>query len=409
MADTEQGGAPSATAGGAPAPDQLGKAVAEAFTEALSGVTKAWKQIVAANPGLAYLAEPPAAEIVPAEERKAVYGEPGIDTDWDEDADAMLIHGVGWNLSWGCKLSIARDHDTGEHYVCVNTSGEDQRRGIVSRRTTREQIASFGQQLLNVFGEPDPRDAEIERLRGEVYSNNVAMGGFVTRIATALGGKSFGDARELVDDVLRLVRDCADNAEEWQRADAEVTRLCAQVDELAGIRVALFGEVRQALTERDDYARRLRDTDAAYAKVTAERDRLRQELDLIGGQVPKFRDGQRVRIGRHFGTVEKPKAVTRVRLDGMAPAALFETRLVNAIEDAPAEPRRWVAGDAEPEIGTTITWGFGGTSWTRCGDGVWRSDTCKCKSCRTAPGLSWTVLIDEARAPLVEVVSTDGD
>lgn len=115
------------------------------------------------------------ADKLPPAERKPVYGEPGVSTEWDEDADAMRIDGIGWDLSWGCKLSLSRDHETGEYYVSVCTSGEDQRAGITTRSVTREQIASFGQQLVNVFGKQDPRDAEIERLRNRLGDGEVSF------------------------------------------------------------------------------------------------------------------------------------------------------------------------------------------------------------------------------------------
>lgn len=404
---TEQEGAPSATAGGASAPDPISKAVAGAFTEALSGVAEAWKQIIAANPGLAYLAEPVTAEILPADRRSPDgdrFMELLIASDFLDEDDVMSVLAVFEDLTKESgqdprdaeierlRTALARyQKRMGDDLLCGGKLVERVRAALrIDNGSTCIRASMDGvvgdvgrlcdeiERLRKEYDEVlvsgvlrETLDAEIERLRGEVYSNNVAMGGFVTRIATALGGKSFGDAQELVDDVQRLVRDCADNAEEWKRADAEVTRLRAQVDELAGIRVALFGKVRQALSERDDYAGRLRDTDAAYAKVTAERDSLRAERDDL-----------------------------RVRLKTIAQLA---GRL--AQRGAPAEPRRWVAGDAEPEIGTTVRRADGDLTNTRRKDGTWHVNTCPYPADECEHGTrTWEWLTKE---PLVEAVDSD--
>jgi hypothetical protein len=243
------------------------------------------------------------AEILPAD-RKPAYGEPGLDTDWDEDADAMVIHGVGWNLSWGCKLSIARDHDTGEHYVCVNTSGEDQRKGIVSRSTTREQIASFGQQLLNVFGEPDPRDAEIERLRKDCTGNAEdwkRADAEVTRLTEAaqvneqrsyeayaellnpireVFGKSPVEAshyRELRDGITRLLSNYSVEATRHEQATAELERIATFVGGSAAMPSSVRSAVEAEIGRRD--MKHQRAWEQAMGPLVAERDRLRAKLD----------------------------------------------------------------------------------------------------------------------------------
>lgn len=264
----QQGGAPSASAGGASAP------IAAALADVLQGVVKEWQRLVDSHPGLAELVVPPVvdAEILPAD-RKPVYDGPGLDTDWDEDTEAVLVHGVGWSLSWGCKLSIARDHDTGEHYVCVNTSGEDQRKGIVSRSTTPEQIAAFARHLLNVFGEPDPRDAEIERLR------------------TALG-----EANTVRMRLAGAEEDLTEAREEWKRADAEVTRLQREADEMRHLAADLLNRTLDEVAGRttpdmiEEVGSRWRQTidngcrdSERWRKqardAEAERDRLRARLD----------------------------------------------------------------------------------------------------------------------------------
>lgn len=300
--------------------------------------------------------------------------------------------------------------------------------------------------------------------------------------------------------------------------DAEIERLRAQVDELAGIRVALFAEVRQALAERDearvemarlarcydavtaradsteaerdDYAGRLRDTDAAYTKVTAERDRLRQEsgslfrklcaaldvnpagetwasfvtrvgalvgerdeareewkradaeryrlrqeLDLIGEQhsstiAAEVADAVRQRsdmaeelhaVRRQLANAQIAESMIegiRPRVRELARALGIETSQPGAFErwiaerdtNAPAEPRRWVAGDPEPEPGVTVTtsgWS-NGLTWTLRRNGTWHMNNCPTdpEECPT-PGTTWGVLLRE-HGELVEVVSTDG-
>jgi hypothetical protein len=257
----------------------------------------------------------------------------------------MVVHGIGWSLSWGCKLSIARDHDTGEHYVCVNTSGEDQRRGIVSRSTTREQIASFGKQLLNVFGEPDPRDAEIERLR----------------------------------------KDCADNAEEWKRADAKVTRLRHETNERAD----------EVLRRGAGMVERIRKALRVDDKGTT----TRANLDVVDNYLDRLINVLDVEVRQHDQTKAERDAMHEALVVVQGVLRATEARLAAT----PAAPRRWVAGDAEPEIGTTLR-STTARTYTRRSDGSWHFLACP-EGC-PLPALWWTDLL--AAAPLVEAVNTDG-
>jgi phage shock protein A len=411
----------------------------------------------------------PDAEILPAD-RKPAYGEPGLDTDWDEDADAMLIHGVGWNLSWGCKLSIARDHDTGEHYVCVNTSGEDQRKGIVSRSTTRERIASFGRQLLHVFGDPDPRDAEIAQLRAALdrhqkrLGDDLLSGGkLVERVRAALrvndGGTCtrasmdgvVGDVGRLCDEVerLRLEVASARSIADEKRAVAEQLR--GQVDDLTEAARAkeqqlfdrfaeLVNPIREVFGKSPVTASHYRELRGGIERLIlnrnatkAERDRLRQELDLQHADrlrrlcealnVDSANESwltamRRVRhLRQNFSDSPRCEVAEadgwRCRLfaghDGKHLAQKPTGERREWPFDNKRTPRRWIGGDPEPTVGTTVTWGAGFASWSLHGDGDWRSDACACESCLDAAGLPWTALLDAAHGELVEVVSSDGD
>jgi hypothetical protein len=71
----------------------------------------------------------------------------------------------------------------------------------------------------------------------------------------------------------------------------------------------------------------------ALAGVVAERDELRGELALI------LKPGQRVRVGRHLGTVHRRLyETTPVQLDGAPQVTVFDTRYVQGIvDDEPAE------------------------------------------------------------------------
>jgi hypothetical protein len=308
---TEQEGAPSATAGGASAPDldrvqrlaaewgwMAGKAMAR-FVNSISGPIDGRLTDVATP-------DPRDAEI---ERLRKEY-------------DEVLVSGV---LRETLVAEIERLRDQlGE--VCTalhNQLSDYDECGVFTRDHALYLVRQLGGRvrlrdmtITAMHKQMAGTNVETDRLRGELCRiRDIAL--------VVLNVLPDDDDRSAVD----LVRDILESAgPEKLRRDKQF---------------------RDLIAERDRKRRELAD-------VTAERDHLRQELDLVGEQPPKFRDGQRVRIGRHFGTVEKPKDVTRVRLDGMAPSALFETRLVNAIEDAPAEPRRWIAGDPEPEIGTTV-------------------------------------------------------
>ena len=474
---TEQDGAPSATAGGAPAPDF--NAIRDTVIDSLRAVPL-WQF----RQGLVAAGLISADVEIQAAERKPVTSNPGIEAEWDEDVDAMRVDGIGWDLSFGCKVTFAYDHAKGEHYVCVSTSDADQRAGITSRRTTKEQLASLGQQLLNVFGEPDPRDAKIERLQ-ESYelkvqdltretarvsaalracdrsaNPHVGEGGLgylaaqeAIRNAIEGAGGSDPDPRDAEIERLREVVEARDEKieqlvsiadkleeqrdearEECKRADAEVTRLKRLVGDENVPFDGWDGLSRQDAIVRCEEGWR------EYLKVRDERDRLRQELDglprvygrLVNQMIEAQREDARVEVatldqlaGELNELTEVLKAETGTRIlhrqqrdeahaerDAMANGLVAIQRNLTAINitlgklKKPAEPRRWVAGDPEPEVGTTVrrdTYQFTRhqRGWHR--DGICAFTPEKCP----ARGGSWAWMTSTGR-PLYEVVSTDG-
>jgi hypothetical protein len=349
MMATEQQDVSPATAGGAPAPDFT--AIRDIVIDSLRAVPL-WQF----RQGLVAAGLVPADVEIQAADRKPVHGEPGIQAEWDEGTDAMRVDGIGWDLSWGCKVSFAYDPAKDEHYVCVATSDADQRAGITSRRTTKEQLASLGQQLLNVFGEgvrPEPRDVEIEQQRDEAREELDAVR---HRLAIELNLKpSELDGRDTADLAVELADRRGKSIVHWK-----------------------------GLAERR--GRQLDQRDKDERQLIAERGRLRQELDLAAEQ----------------------------HANGLAVLLEDFTAAVNGLMPKPAEPRRWKHGDPEPEIGTTVRqsgdWGAGPT-WTsrqaddwHCNRGCLRSDVTECPEL----GRSWAWLSGHAKE-LVEVVGTDGE
>lgn len=238
----------------------------------------------------------------------------------------------------------------------------------------------------------DPRDAEIEQLRAEL---DRVSGGWEARVEgrqklTQERDQALADLHRIRDIalvVLNVLPDDDDRSavdlvrEILESAGPEKLRRDNQFRGLVVERDRKRRELADVTAERDDYARRLRDTDAAYAKVTAERDSLRQELDLIGE--------------RHAA--------------GLVVLRQDFTAAVNGLLPKPAEPRGWSVGDAEPEIGTTVRT-VGGRTYTRRTAGDWhRNGFClkgDLDDCGEA-GYSWAGLVQKPGG-LVEVVSTDG-
>lgn len=81
--------------------------------------------------------------------------DPDINREWHGDKDQLVNTGVGWSLSWGCRLSFGYDYD-GNLCATVNTSGTDQQRGIVNVAVTWDQVREFARMILNGDFEPVP-------------------------------------------------------------------------------------------------------------------------------------------------------------------------------------------------------------------------------------------------------------
>lgn len=87
-------------------------------------------------------------------ELRPVYGEPGSGFEWyDEEGKGRDPH-VGWDLSWGCRVSFA--YDEGQLRATVSLSDADLRAGITVRSATRDQLRNFADRILDFL-----RDTEV--------------------------------------------------------------------------------------------------------------------------------------------------------------------------------------------------------------------------------------------------------
>lgn len=137
------------------------------------------------------------------------------------------------------------------------------------------------------FGEPDPRDAEIERLRGllrQVQGERDRAIVELEQVVTVAGGdvdfiaEERGKARSAVMWALGQLEQQRDEArEEWKRADLEVTRLKRLVGNEA-VPDGWNGKDRQEAIVRAE------ESYSEWLKMRDERDRLRAELDRIREQ-----------------------------------------------------------------------------------------------------------------------------
>lgn len=307
-----------------------------------------------------------------------------------------------------------------------------------AQESVRRLAQLFGMSVADVAGPPfrpncrcqvtpapDPRDAELAQLRTALARYQKRMGDdllcggkLVERVRAALrvddGGTCtrasmngvVGDVGRLCDETERL-RGELDKAntgwEVWRdeqrardkRRDNELRVVAERLHELIG--------------DTEPCAMAFISTRHLHGlldHVVAERDRLRQELDLVGEQ----HAAGLVTLRTDFTAAVNgllPKLAEPNRqgcpcksqcdyLDG-------EDRCSDSCDCAAG--RRWVAGDPEPEIGTLITWGSAGSAWERHGNG-WKTAVCQCKKCSSTIGLTWPDLL--AYAPLVEVVTSDG-
>lgn len=72
---------------------------------------------------------------------------------------------AGWDLSFGCNLTFSAD-DNGDLRVTVSTSDQDQRDGITVRSVTRDQLAAFAWQLMDVVGSSAEQSMRSEQHGG---------------------------------------------------------------------------------------------------------------------------------------------------------------------------------------------------------------------------------------------------
>lgn len=307
-------------------------------------------------------------------------------------------------------------------------------RQLGGRVRLRDMTIKAMHEMAKPFGGPDPRDAEIARRQREHNATKALL---------------------------------AEARAEWKRADAEVTRLRGELEQvrptgywkgLAERRGRQLDQrdrdERALITERDGKRRELAD-------VTTERDRLRQELDLIGGSANgeflaaeaafwhRKYQGLEVAVDALTGTHKKyrnevppepPVGTVFVQERGYTwtrkadgwhcsregcencPAD-WESEVCDRVRvragsirhlpgaratARPVEPRRWVAGDPEPEIDTRVRQAGdsgNGKTYTRQHNG-WHTDFDCPADCEKYGG-SWSWMTGHTDG-LIEVVTSDG-
>ena len=92
-------------------------------------------------------------------------GEPALSPEYHDFDDQAHCMGAGWDLSWGCRLTIgysdtATDEDgigvgPEELHVTVSMSDADHRNGITVRKVTPEQVRAYARHLLALVGDED--------------------------------------------------------------------------------------------------------------------------------------------------------------------------------------------------------------------------------------------------------------
>ena len=244
MADTEQEGVSPATAGGASVPEPFRRMF---WIAAEDIANRIGCTVVEGKPrGYGVPAEGSDAELRKLANRlHAIVGEEGCRV---ASIDVGHLHKM---------IDLVEGH---LDEISRRNRADTQRAEIVRlRETVEEQRVRIGnlarhadamtQQSDEADRERDEALAEIERLRGklaeaeELETQRDQANEYVQSVEA--------DLERANDQAIKATNERNEAREEWKRADAEVTRLRDQVDELAGVRVALFGEVRSALTERD--------------------------------------------------------------------------------------------------------------------------------------------------------------
>lgn len=84
----------------------------------------------------------------PVGQPRAVYHDPGdLQYEYDED-DNPTDPSVGWDLTFGCRVSFS--HDSDGYRATVSISDQTQRDGIAVRGVTRDQIRAYAYQLIRL-------------------------------------------------------------------------------------------------------------------------------------------------------------------------------------------------------------------------------------------------------------------
>jgi hypothetical protein len=247
----EQQGVSPASAGGAAFPDEVRRRIWVAAEDLAN--TIGCTVVNAPTP-------------LPPFKRRPVLGDPSPNMTGDEDGNTWA-EGVDWALSWGCQLTFGRDEKTAVPYVQVSLSDEDLRRGITQRKATRAQVAEFARLLVEQFGEPavpDPRDAEVTRLRRELDArpDASALRGMADQLHAIEDGDECAAPEVTIDHVRTLINCVASTSAEYR---AECVRLGA--------------ENATVKAERDRLRTELDGQRADKEQAEAAHDRLRAKLD----------------------------------------------------------------------------------------------------------------------------------
>jgi hypothetical protein len=215
---------------------------------------------------------------------------------------------------------------------------------------------------------------------------------------------------DMPDEIFRLRRLVGDEDVDTQWRGLSRSDVIAFAEEhyeaAQGLRVEraalweLLKHAVRAYRQSDDVAM------AELGDAERERESLAAEIDRLGAELEQY-------TGGHDRMVTALDLTAERQSSEVIAAALRTIRdVVVAVDSAlapkpSAEPRRWVAGAPEPEIGTTVRqsgdWGSGAT-YTRRHNG-WHTDG-ECPADCEKTGGSWKWMTTNT-AGLVEVVSTD--
>lgn len=277
---------------------------------------------------------------------------------------------------------------------------------------------------------------EVERLREELdrvsggWEARVEGRQKLVRLCDDLRAEAAQAVRQLIteqDEHLETKALLAEAREEWEHADArpDESALRELADQLhaiedngpCGIRKVTIDHVRTLIncvaSTSAEYRAECVRLGAANTTVTAERDRLRQELDLVGERhaagLLTLRQDFTAAVN---GLLPKPAEPNRRGCPCKSQCDYLDAEDRCSDHCDCAAGRRWIAGDPEPEIGTTVRRTSVADyyqSWTRMSDGSWHPNhACRYEHDDQCSGLVFAEW-EQLPRPLVEVVSTDGE